>query len=121
MRIGGHEIKVSNADRVMFPDSGITKGEVVEHYARVAKVMLPHLRGRPVSMQRVRENIGVQVFYQKDTPEYFPDWIRRVMKVPVPVNGSRMCTPLSPRDALNSDFRRCWTLWMMKSTTSIGV
>src|SRR5687768_15472429 len=78
LRVGGREIKVSNADRVMFPKSGITKGEVVEHYARVAKAMLPHLRGRPVSMQRVRENIGVQVFYQKDTPPYFPEWIKRV-------------------------------------------
>ena len=78
IRVGGHTIKVSNADRVVFPASGVTKGELVEHYARVANVMLPHLRGRPVSMQRVRDNINVQVFYQKDTPPYFPDWIRRV-------------------------------------------
>ncbi len=78
MKVGAREIKVSNADRVTFPQSGVTKGEVVEHYARVAKVMVPHLRGRPVSMQRIRENITVQVFYQKDTPDYFPDWIKRV-------------------------------------------
>jgi len=77
IRAGNRTINVSNADRVMFPDSGITKGEVVEHYARVATAMLPHLRGRPVSMQRVRENIDTQVFYQKDTPPYFPAWIRR--------------------------------------------
>src|SRR5688500_2810126 len=63
----------------MFPDSGITKGEVVEHYRSVASRMLPHLRGRPVSMQRVRDNINTQVFYQKDTPSHFPDWIRRVV------------------------------------------
>jgi bifunctional non-homologous end joining protein LigD len=77
IKVDGQTISLSNADRVMFPDSGITKGEVVEHYARVAPVMLPHLRGRPVSMQRVRENIETQVFYQKDTPPYFPAWIRR--------------------------------------------
>jgi bifunctional non-homologous end joining protein LigD len=62
----------------MFPASGITKGEVVEHYRLVAPAMLPFLRGRPVSMQRVRENIATQVFYQKDMPSHFPEWIDRV-------------------------------------------
>jgi bifunctional non-homologous end joining protein LigD len=76
--IGGHEIKVTHADRVVFPDDGVTKLEVVEHYERVASVMVPHLRGRPVSMQRVRETIYTQVFYQKDAPAYFPEWIHRV-------------------------------------------
>jgi bifunctional non-homologous end joining protein LigD len=77
LRVGGHAIKITNGDRVVFPGSGVTKRELVEHYARVAQVMLPHLRGRPVSMQRIRENIDTQVFYQKDTPPYFPNWIRR--------------------------------------------
>lgn len=78
LRVDGHEIKVSNSGRVMFPESGITKGEVVEHYRLVAKQMLPYLRGRPVSMQRVRENIETQVFYQKDMPSHFPEWVSRV-------------------------------------------
>jgi len=78
LQIGGHDIKLTNGDRVVFPDDGVTKAEIVEHYARVAHVMLPHLRGRPVSMQRVRETIYTQVFYQKDAPDYFPDWIARV-------------------------------------------
>ena len=78
IRVGGQTVKVTHADRVMFPDSGITKGEVVEHYHRVAPFMLPHLKGRPVSMQRVRDNINTQVFYQKDMPSHFPEWIRRV-------------------------------------------
>ena len=78
MSVGGHEIKITHGDRVVFPDDGVTKREVVEHYARVASVMVPHLKGRPVSMQRVRETIYTQVFYQKDAPDYFPDWIARV-------------------------------------------
>src|SRR5438128_9956444 len=78
IEVGGHEIKVTHGDRVVFPDDGVTKAEMVEHYARVAPVMVPHLRGRPVSMQRVRDNIYTQVFYQKDAPAYFPDWIARV-------------------------------------------
>jgi len=77
IHVGGHDIKVTHGDRVVFPGSGVTKREMVEHYARVASAMLPYLRGRPVSMQRVRENIDTQVFYQKDAPDYFPDWIRR--------------------------------------------
>ena len=77
IRVGGHDIKITHGDRVVFPGSGVTKREMVEHYARVAPAMLPYLRGRPVSMQRVRENIETQVFYQKDTPDYFPEWIRR--------------------------------------------
>lgn len=79
LRVGREAIKVTNGDRVMFPDSGVTKGEIVEHYHRVASAMLPHLRGRPVSMQRVRDNINTQVFYQKDAPSHFPEWIRRVV------------------------------------------
>jgi bifunctional non-homologous end joining protein LigD len=76
--VGGHEIKLTNGARVVFPDDGVTKAEIVEHYARVAPVILPHLKGRPISMQRVRETIYTQVFYQKDAPAYFPDWIARV-------------------------------------------
>jgi bifunctional non-homologous end joining protein LigD len=84
MTLDGHEIKLTHGDRVMFPDDGITKAEIVEHYARVAPFAVPHLRGRPVSMQRVRENIATQVFYQKDAPPYFPAWIKRVT---VPKSG----------------------------------
>ncbi len=82
--MGGRQIAVTHGDRVVFPESGVTKSELVDHYARVAEVMVPHLRGRPVSMQRIRENIHTQVFYQKDTPPYFPDWIKRVT---VPKSG----------------------------------
>jgi bifunctional non-homologous end joining protein LigD len=78
IRVDGHTIEVTHGDRVLFPDDGITKAEVVEHYRLVAPLMLPYLRGRPISMQRVRDNIYAQVFYQKDAPAHFPDWIERV-------------------------------------------
>ena len=74
----GHVIEITHGDRVVFPADGITKADVVEHYAFVAPWMLPHVSGRPVSMQRVREGIHGQVFYQKDMPSHFPDWIDRV-------------------------------------------
>lgn len=79
IRVGRRTVTVTNADRVVFPESGITKGEIVDYYHRVAPWMLPHLRGRAVSMQRVRDGIHGQVFYQKDMPSHFPDWIRRVV------------------------------------------
>jgi bifunctional non-homologous end joining protein LigD len=84
IRVGRQEVTVTNADRVVFPDSGITKGEVVEHYRRVAPLMLPHMRGRPVSMQRVQGTIEDSVFFQKNIGSHFPDWVRRVT---VPKSG----------------------------------
>jgi bifunctional non-homologous end joining protein LigD len=78
VRAGRRTISVSRPDKVLFPDDGITKGDLVDHYLRVADVMLPHVRGRPVSMKRYPEGIEGQVFYQKRVPDWFPDWIQRV-------------------------------------------
>src|SRR4051812_23519084 len=78
IHVDGRVISVSHGDRVLFPEDGVTKAEIVEHYRRVAPFALPHLKSRPVSMQRVRDNIHAQVFYQKEMPAHFPDWIGRV-------------------------------------------
>jgi bifunctional non-homologous end joining protein LigD len=77
VEVSGRTIEVSRPDKVLFPGDGITKADVVEHYLRVAEVMLPHVRNRPVSMKRYPNGIRGQVFYQKQVPGYFPDWIRR--------------------------------------------
>ncbi|HEX6199539.1 MAG TPA: non-homologous end-joining DNA ligase [Thermoanaerobaculia bacterium] len=76
IRIDGRTIELSNTGKVLFPDAGLTKGDLVEYYRRVADTMLPHLRGRPVSMQRYPDGIDGKRFFQKDAPDYFPDWIR---------------------------------------------
>jgi bifunctional non-homologous end joining protein LigD len=78
VRVGRRTITVSRPDKVLFPDDGITKADLVEHYVRVAQVMLPHVKGRPVSMKRYPEGIEGQVFYQKRVPDWFPDWIPHV-------------------------------------------
>ena len=78
VRAGRRTIEVSRPDKVLFPDDGITKSDLVDHYLRVADVMLPHVRGRPVSMKRYPDGIEGPVFYQKQVPAYFPDWIPRV-------------------------------------------
>jgi bifunctional non-homologous end joining protein LigD len=75
------EVKVTNPDRVLFPRDGITKGELVDYYRRVAAAMLPHLDDRPLSLQRFPEGIDHQGFFQQEASDHFPDWVRRA-KVP---------------------------------------
>lgn len=77
IRVGRRTIHVTSTDRVVFPNSGVTKGDIVEHYRQVAEVMLPHVRGRPVMLQRTGD-IRRPSIYQKEAPPHFPDWIDRV-------------------------------------------
>ena len=80
---GGHEIDVSSVDKVLFPESGITKGELLDHYDRVAEVALPYLRGRPVALKRCPDGID-DCFFQKAASDHFPAWMARVS---VPLRG----------------------------------
>lgn len=78
MKIDAHEIEIGHPNKVLFPGSGITKSDLVEYYARVAEYMLPHVRGRPITMHRFPDGIEEEGFYQKEVPDYFPEWIGRV-------------------------------------------
>ena len=69
---------ISHPEKVLVPDDGITKGELASYYETVAPVMLPHLRGRPVTMERYPAGIGEKGFWQKDVSRGFPPWLRRV-------------------------------------------
>ena len=69
------DVKLSNADRVLFPDDGITKGDLFEYYRAVAPVLVPHLRNRPFTMKRWREGIAGDAFFQKQAPRGMPSWI----------------------------------------------
>jgi len=62
----------------MFPDDNITKGELAAYYQAIAPVMLPHIRNRPVTMERFHKGIGEPGFFQKDVSKGFPDWLARV-------------------------------------------
>jgi bifunctional non-homologous end joining protein LigD len=75
--VDGHEITVSNPDKVLFPDDGITKGELVDYYERIAGRMLPHVRDRPLHMNRFPDGLGGIAIQQKRVPESFPEWITR--------------------------------------------
>jgi bifunctional non-homologous end joining protein LigD len=74
-------LRLSNLDKVFFPEDGYTKGDLIQYYASVAPVLLPHLAGRPISMSRYPGGITHQSFYEKRAPGHQPDWMRTV---PVP-------------------------------------
>jgi bifunctional non-homologous end joining protein LigD len=87
MKIGGHEIDISSTDKVFFPDAGYTKGDVIDYYEGVSDAMVPHMKRYGVSMQRFPDGLEGGSFYNKDTPDYFPDWIKTV-NVPKREGGS---------------------------------
>ncbi len=78
LRFGQLSVETSSLDKVLFPKSGITKGELVDYYRRIADTMVPHMEGRPLNMRRFPNGIGEDGFFQQEAPEYFPDWIDRV-------------------------------------------
>jgi bifunctional non-homologous end joining protein LigD len=69
------DVKLTSADRVLFPDDGITKGDVFEYYRAVAPVLVPHLRERPFTMKRYPHGIDGEAFFQKQAPKHLPAWI----------------------------------------------
>jgi bifunctional non-homologous end joining protein LigD len=78
VRVGRIAVALSNPGKVLFPDDGVTKGDLVAHYQLVAGLMLPFLRDRPISMTRYPDGITTGGIVQKNVPRYFPDWITRV-------------------------------------------
>lgn len=78
LQLGPHTVETSSLDKVLFPKEGITKGEIVDYYRRIADRMVPHLEGRPLSMRRYPNGIGEQGFFQQEAPDYFPGWIDKV-------------------------------------------
>jgi bifunctional non-homologous end joining protein LigD len=74
--VKAEEITTSRPDKMFFPAEGITKGDVVEHYRRVAASMVPHLRGRPLTLRRYPDGLSGQSWFQKEASDHFPDWLR---------------------------------------------
>ena len=82
---------ITHPEKVLFPDDGITKGELASYYEAIAPCMLPHIRGRPVTMERYHRGIGAPGFFQKDVSKGFPDWLQRAE---VPKKGGTVHHPL---------------------------
>ncbi|MFI1658114.1 non-homologous end-joining DNA ligase [Streptomyces sp. NPDC020472] len=77
IRVSGRTVEIKRAEKELFPDDGITKADLAAYYRRVGPRILPHLRGRPLMLERHPDGIDGGRFMQKDTPDHFPDWIHR--------------------------------------------
>jgi bifunctional non-homologous end joining protein LigD len=73
--VEGHELELSNLDKVLYPKAGFTKGQLIDWYARIGEVLLPHLRGRPLTLKRYPEGVEGKHFYEKRCPSHRPDWV----------------------------------------------
>jgi bifunctional non-homologous end joining protein LigD len=73
--VTAHDVKLTSADRVLFPDDGITKGDLFAYYGEIADVLIPHLRDRPFTLKRWPDGIYGEAFFQKQAPKGMPSWI----------------------------------------------
>ena len=76
IEVEGRELALSNLGKVLYPEPGFTKGQVIDYYARVAEVLLPHLRGRPLTMKRYPDGVEGKFFYEKRCPPHRPEWVQ---------------------------------------------
>ena len=76
VEVEGRRLSLSNLDKVMYPAVGFTKGQVIDYYTRIAPVLLPHLRSRPLTLKRYPNGVEGQHFYEKRCPSHAPEWVR---------------------------------------------
>jgi bifunctional non-homologous end joining protein LigD len=92
IEIDDRRLVLSNLGKVLYPSSGFTKGEIIDYYVRIASVLLPHIRDRPLTLRRYPDGVEAPSFFAKHVPRGAPDWLR-VVKVPAsgdaPPRGGR--------------------------------
>jgi bifunctional non-homologous end joining protein LigD len=74
--VDGRELRISNWDKVLFPQAGFTKGDLIAYYARVAPALLPHLHDRPLTLKRYPNGVDAPYFYEKQAPSHRPEWVQ---------------------------------------------
>lgn len=74
--VAGQQLTLSNLDKVMYPEVGFTKAEVIDYYSRIAPVLLPHLKGRPLTLKRYPNGVEQPFFFEKQAPSHRPAWIK---------------------------------------------
>lgn len=74
--IQGRQLQLSNLEKVLYPEAGFTKGQLIDYYVRIAPVLLPHLKGRPLTMKRYPNGVNGQFFYEKNCPKHRPEWVQ---------------------------------------------
>jgi len=76
VEVEGRQINLSNLEKVLYPKTGFTKGQVIDYYVRIAPVLLPHLSGRPLTLKRYPNGVDGMHFYEKNCPKYRPEWMK---------------------------------------------
>jgi bifunctional non-homologous end joining protein LigD len=76
VEIGGRHLSLTNLDKVLYPAAGFTKGQVIDYYARIAPVLVPHLAGRPLTLKRYPEGVDKEYFFEKNATKHRPDWVK---------------------------------------------
>ena len=76
VEIEGRQLKLSNLDKVLYPATGFTKGQVIDYYAHIAPVLVPHLAGRPLTLKRYPNGVGSEYFFEKNATAHRPDWVK---------------------------------------------
>ena len=74
--VGGRKLPVSNLDKVLYPKAGFTKGDVIDYYTKIADVLLPHLKDRPLTLKRYPNGVEAEFFYEKRCPTFRPSWLK---------------------------------------------
>jgi len=74
--VEGKHLKLTNLDKVLYPEANFTKGQVIDYYVRIAPVLLPHLQGRPLTMKRYPNGVNGMFFYEKNCPSHRPEWVK---------------------------------------------
>jgi bifunctional non-homologous end joining protein LigD len=93
---GSRQVEISSEDKIFFPDAGISKGDLAEYYNRVGDIMLPHVVDRALTLHRFPDGIEGEGFFQKETPDYFPEWISRA---PLAKEGGTVVYPVCTEKA----------------------
>jgi bifunctional non-homologous end joining protein LigD len=78
VQVDGRQLTLSNLDKVLYPEAGFTKGEVIDYYTRIATVLLPHVQDRPLTFKRYPEGVEGGFFFAKNAPSHTPQWVRTV-------------------------------------------
>jgi bifunctional non-homologous end joining protein LigD len=76
VEIGGRQLKLTNLDKVFYPATGFTKGQVIDYYARIAPVLVPHLAGKPLTLKRYPNGVNEPPFFEKNATKHRPDWVK---------------------------------------------
>ena len=76
VEIEGRHLSLTNLDKVLYPAAGFTKGQVIDYYARIAPVLVPHLAGRPLTLKRYPEGVDKEYFFEKNATKHRPDWVK---------------------------------------------